>query len=122
MTDNPIGTIVLDMRNNNPLATVAFAFGIISLVGVIFVALIYVFLGIGMYSAGTQEASILGTSYITGGVISLVTLAWGIPMTLKMNKIRKGEDFGGIAFCICTLLFWNVISGILLLVDQSKNY
>lgn len=66
------------MKNNNTLATVAFAFGIISLVGVIFVALIYVFLGISMYSLDTQEASILGTSYITGGVISLIALAWGI--------------------------------------------
>ena len=110
------------MKNNNTLATVAFAFGIISLVGVIFAALIYVFLGISMYSLDTQEASILGTAYITCGIISLVTLAWGIPMTLRMNKIRKGEGVGGIAFCICTLLFWNMISGILLLVDQSKNY
>ena len=122
MIDNPIGTIVLDMKNNNTLATVAFAFGIIQIVGAIFVALVYVVLGIWMYSIGTPDASILGTTYITGGIISLVTLAWGIPMTLRMNKIRKGEDVGGTAFCVCTLLFWNLISGILLLVDQSKNY
>lgn len=110
------------MKNDNTLATVAFAFGIIQIVGAIFVALIYVFAGISMYSVGTQEASFLGTTYITGGIISLVTLAWGIPMTLRMNKIRKGEAVGGTAFCVCTLLFWNLISGILLLVDQSKNY
>lgn len=110
------------MKNNNTLATVAFAFGIIQIVGAIFVALVYVVLGIWMYSIGTPDASILGTTYITGGIISLVTLAWGIPMTLKMNKIRKGEDVCGTAFCVCTLLFWNLISGILLLVDQSKNY
>ena len=122
MTDYPIGTIVLGMKNNNTLATIAFAFGIIQIVGAIFVALVYVVLGIWMYSIGIPDASILGTTYITGGIISLVTLAWGIPMTLRMNKIRKGEAVGGIAFCICTLLFWNLISGILLLVDQSKNY
>lgn len=122
MIDYPIGTIVLGMKNNNTLATIAFAFGIIQIVGAIFVALVYVVLGIWMYSIGTPDASILGTTYITGGIISLVTLAWGIPMTLKMNKIRKGEDVGGTAFCVCTLLFWNLISGILLLVDQSKNY
>lgn len=110
------------MKNDNTLATVAFAFGIIQIVGAIFVALVYVVLGIWMYSIGTPDASILGTTYTTGGIISLVTLAWGIPMTLKMNKIRKGEAVGGIAFCVCTLLFWNLISGILLLVDQSKNY
>lgn len=110
------------MKNNNTLATVAFAFGIIQIVGAIFVALVYVVLGIWMYSIGTPDASILGTTYITGGIISLVTLAWGIPMTLRMNKIRKGEDVGGTAFCVCTLLFWNLISGILLLVDQSKMF
>ena len=122
MTDYPIGTIVLGMKNNNTLATIAFAFGIVQIVGAIFVALVYVILGISMYSLDIPEASFLGTTYITGGIISLVTLAWGIPMTLKMNKIRKGEDVGGTAFCVCTLLFWNLISGILLLVDQSKNY
>lgn len=110
------------MKNDNTLATVAFAFGIVQLVGAIFVALVYVFLGIRMYSIGIQEAIILGITYITGGIISLVTLAWGIPMTLRMNKIRKGEAVGGTAFCVCTLLFWNMISGILLLVDRSKNY
>lgn len=110
------------MKNDNTLATVAFAFGIVQLVGAIFVALVYVFLGIRMYSIGIQEAIILGITYITVGIVSLVTLAWGIPMTLRMNKIRKGEAVGGIAFCVCTLLFWNMISGILLLVDRSKNY
>lgn len=110
------------MKHDNTLSTVAFAFGVVSIVGVALLAAVYIILAVVMFSTGTDEGSVLGSGYITSGIICVIPLAWAIPMTLKMNRVRKGEETAGIAFCICTLLFLNLISGILLLVDQSKNY
>ena len=47
------------------------------------------------------------------------TLAWTIPMTINYNnKIKTGESIGT-GFKICTLLFVNVIAGILMLCDNN---
>ena len=59
---------------------------------------------------------ILGT--VGSGIFGfLVPLAWCLPMTLSYcKKIENGEPIG-VGFKICSLLFVNLIAGILMLVD-----
>ncbi len=49
----------------------------------------------------------------------IIPLAWCIPMTvIYYNKIKRNEPVGT-GFKVCTLLFVNTISGILMLVDDK---
>lgn len=49
----------------------------------------------------------------------LIPLAWTLPMTLSYNrKINAGEPIGA-GFKVCTLLFVNIIAGILMLCDND---
>lgn len=46
---------------------------------------------------------------------ALIPLAWMIPMTVSVsNKLKSGEEIS-VGLKVCTLLFVNVIAGILLL-------
>ena len=51
--------------------------------------------------------------------IILIPLIWMIPMTIKMYKASKGEAELSLGFKVCTLIFNNLNSGILLLVDKD---
>lgn len=51
----------------------------------------------------------------------VVPLAWMIPMTVMMWGMYKGTRQNSVAFGVCSLLFVNMISGILLLVDGGKG-
>ena len=52
---------------------------------------------------------------------ALFPLIWMIPMDVHLyDKMKNGQKVG-IGFGICTLLFVNFISGILLLVDTASN-
>lgn len=53
--------------------------------------------------------------------ILLVPLAWMIPMTVHSYGIYKGENPNTVAFGVCTLIFVNLIGGILLLVSQKDE-
>jgi len=49
----------------------------------------------------------------------LIPLTWTIPMTTSYcNKIKNGQPVS-VGFKICTLLFVNVIAGILMLCDKD---
>ena len=50
----------------------------------------------------------------------LVPLAWTVPMTVHSWGIYNGQKPNTVAFGICTLLFLNIVGGILLLVS-TKN-
>ena len=52
------------------------------------------------------------------GIWWLIALAWCLPMTIVyFKKTRQGEAIGA-GFKICTLLFVNLIAGILMLCDE----
>lgn len=75
----------------------------------------------GMYTA----AAIL--NWITLAIIIVATLgigviaaAWFVPMTILIHKAAKGP-YKHTALGVCTLLFCNIISGILMLVDDSNR-
>lgn len=50
----------------------------------------------------------------------LIPLAWCIPMTVHVSKSEREGKAVGIAFKICTLIFVNLISGILLLCADEN--
>ena len=70
------------------------------------------------YSAA-QMVDMVSTMLRTIAVISLIPLAWQIPMTVHVFKARARGTAIGTAFKVCTLLFVSLISGILLLVDKT---
>lgn len=50
--------------------------------------------------------------------IFIIPLIWCLPMTIAYSaKIKTNEEVG-VGFKICTLLFVNVIAGILMLCDE----
>ena len=78
---------------------------------------IKVFMVIGCVSCAL--GSLLIGFTIASLIGSLITLAWTVPMTVHVfRKLDKGEPIG-LAFKICTLIFVNIIAGILLLVKDS---
>lgn len=50
---------------------------------------------------------------------ALIPLIWCIPMTIRVYKAYKGEDYLTVGFKVCVLLFVSLVSGILLLCDQD---
>lgn len=59
-------------------------------------------------------------STVIGG-LCIIPLAWLLPMTLKLYRESKEGRKTSTAFNVCTLLFANTISGILLLIDAGSN-
>ena len=51
--------------------------------------------------------------------ILIIPLAWMIPMTVRAWGIYKGTKPNSTAFGVCTLLFLNLVGGILLLVSKK---
>lgn len=49
----------------------------------------------------------------------IIPLAWMIPMTVISWGIYKGTKRNTTAFGVCTLIFVNLVSGILLLVSKK---
>lgn len=50
---------------------------------------------------------------------AIIPLAWLIPMTVHSWGIYKGKKPNTVAFGVCTLIFANMIGGILLLVSKK---
>lgn len=54
-------------------------------------------------------------------IISLVPLIWSIPMTIRCFKAMKDGRPLSTAFKVCTLIFVNLVAGILLLCDNTNT-
>ena len=52
---------------------------------------------------------------------ALIPLAGCIPMTIAVYKNYNGEKELSTAFKVCTLIFVNLIAGILLLIDDKNK-
>lgn len=51
--------------------------------------------------------------------IAIIPLLWCVPMTISyFNKTKRGEPVS-VGFKVCTLLFVNMIAGILMLCDKD---
>ena len=65
--------------------------------------------------------SVFAPMYLIFSIICLVPLCWTFPMTKHyINAIKQGRPVG-IAFKVCTLIFVNMIAGVLMLCDTSTN-
>lgn len=51
--------------------------------------------------------------------LSIIPLAWCIPMTVYYFNRTKYRQPVGVGFKICTLIFVNIISGVLMLCDNE---
>ena len=79
-------------------------------------------LGIIMSNSTIEVSSQLGVMYLVMAVVYLLPLAWCLPMTsCYFNKTANKEEIG-LGFKICTLIFVNLIAGILMLCDDNRNY
>lgn len=52
---------------------------------------------------------------------AIIPLAWMIPMTVHSWGIYKGTKANSTAFAVCTLIFVNLIGGILLCVSKKEK-
>ena len=55
------------------------------------------------------------------GAAAIIPLAWMIPLTVHSWGIYKGKQPNTIAFGVCTLIFVNLVGGILLLVSNKDK-
>ena len=75
----------------------------------------------GMYTAAAILNWVTLAIVIVGsGGFGIIAAAWFIPMTILIHKAAKGP-YKHTALGVCTLLFCNLISGILMLVDDSNR-
>lgn len=51
----------------------------------------------------------------------IIPLAWMVPMTVISWGIYKGTRANTVAFGVCTLIFVDLISGILLLISRKDT-
>jgi len=66
--------------------------------------------------------NLLTIVYLGFTVIGIIAWIWVIPMTVHSYILYKNNQKASTAFSICELLFVNMISGILHLVDtESQN-
>lgn len=52
---------------------------------------------------------------------AIIPLAWMIPMTVMTWQIYKGKRANTVGFGVCSLIFLNLVSGILLLVSTKEE-
>ena len=70
----------------------------------------------------TENSSISSEiPFLVGMLVCLVYLLWSAPMTVIYYKNIHKEKQSSLAFKICTTIFVNPISGILMLVDNKKR-
>jgi ABC-type methionine transport system permease subunit len=66
-------------------------------------------------------AFILALLSTIGSGIFLIPLIWMIPMTVRIWGMYKGTRTNTTVFAVCSLLFLNLISGIILLVAPKQD-
>lgn len=66
-------------------------------------------------------AFILNILSCIGWAWLIFPLAWMIPMTVMSWNVYKGKRANTVAFGVCTLIFLDLISGILLLVSRKDT-
>lgn len=75
----------------------------------------------GMYTAAAILNWVgLGLFVVFTFGIGIIAAAWVVPMTIQIHKAAKGP-YKHTALGVCTLIFINIISGILMLVDDSNR-
>jgi len=82
---------------------------------------------VAMASSGSSSNTLTMVAFVFSLISTisigwlLVPLAWMIPMTVMTWRIHKGKRQLTTTFGVCSLLFLNQVSGIVLLVEQSNR-
>ena len=105
----PIGPEVSGVAHNPGLVLAAKIFMILAIASA-------VSLGISYFIQGFSDSR----RWINA-VVQLTPLAWSIPMTIYYAKTVKSGDDVSVGFKVCTLIFVNLIAGILMLVDKKRG-
>ncbi|MCD9154742.1 hypothetical protein [Aeromicrobium duanguangcaii] len=75
----------------------------------------------GMYQAAAiVNWVVLGLVIVGTCGLGIIAAAWFIPMTLRIQQGAKDRE-KHTALAVCTLLFCNLISGILILVEDANR-
>ena len=108
---------VASVENKQTLKKAAFVLNIITIIILVISAIVILLTGITAKELeGGQEIFITN---LTMSIIYLLMLLYMIPMTVKLKKAISEKQPLSIAYKVCTLLFLNSISGILLLCDRK---
>ena len=103
-------------NNNNGLLTAAKVFMIIGCVAYPTIGLIYGLL--------LLTVTIATAPMIIGAIVFIICfcipLSWTIPLTVTVNKKIRNREPIGVGIKICTLLFVNMVAGILLLCHNEE--
>ena len=99
--------------------------GVVVLLGAI-VMLILALVDTNIANACEDNASyelyqLLSRIFISIFVACALSMAWIIPMTAHYFKATKNLQTVGTAFKVCTLIFVNLVAGILMLCDRSNS-
>ena len=106
-----------DAGKNHTLRLIAFIFALINTITIGLPALFFILMSpIFILAATNDPQAAAGLVFIP---FFLIPLAWMIPMTIRVYKIYKGRKPNTVAFGICTLIFVNLVSGILLLCSEK---
>ena len=106
-----------DAGKNHTLRLVAFIFALVNTIAMGLPGLFFALLTPLFAIAATANAEALAG--VVMAPFLLIPLAWMIPMTVRTYKIYKGRKPNTVAFGVCTLIFVNLVSGILLLCSDK---
>jgi len=65
--------------------------------------------------------NLLTIIYLGLTLIGIIAWLWVIPMTIHSWKLYKNNEKATITFGVCELLFVNIISGVLHLIDTEMD-
>ncbi len=75
----------------------------------------------GMYQAAAIiNWVVLGIVVVASCGIGIIAAAWFVPMTIKIHQGAR-DRYKHTALGVCTLLFCNIVSGILMLVEDGNR-
>lgn len=82
--------------------------------------------GVPVEKSGLYQAAaiinwvVMGLLIVCTLGIGIIACAWFIPMTIRIQKGAK-DRYSHTGLAVCALLFCNLISGILMLVDSGNR-
>ena len=111
---------VAQQQNTDTLGKVGFAFMIVSDVIWGIMAFYSILMILGVVGAFGGMFYFSGIFYIYA-IMLCVPLFWCIPMTVSLSKKLKNNQPISVGFKVCTLIFVNIVSGIVLLCRKEEQ-
>lgn len=115
--------------NGKILQVLAKVFMVMGIVACIVISIFFLVAATTLNEVGLADSflsssinlTLLTRIYFICSVLALLPLFYLIPMTVYYFKATKNKRPVGMAFKVCTLLFVNMIAGILMICDNTEN-